>query len=1035
MRLVFDLFPCQTASRLRGIGRFTKSLADAMARLRGNHDMYALADGTRPETADALRQDLGSLLPAAHFATYTHTPLAGFHRNSEHDIAVATALVHRAYQAVAPDVVLYSSAFEDESVVALPQGRLPSAFRVAVLYDLIPWLFQAQYLNTPSQKKSYEQRLAALQSFDLLLAISEATRQDAIKILGFRPERIVNISGAASEIFQPAPADEDHDIGRFGIVRPFVLYTGNADYRKNQDGMLRAYAGLPLELRQLHQLVLNQVGDLQTFRRRLFALGLTEAEVVVTGHITDKDLISLYSQCKVFVFPSLYEGFGLPALEAMACGAPVIAANNSSIPEVMGLHDVLFDAASPASISAALDKVLTNDAWRNELASYGIARAKAFSWENTATLAWRAIERGLAAKAAAPAEARKQRIAFVCPLQDGASAHHAAAILPPLARHFDIDLFVEEGTAVDTPLPQDAFNVYAHSLLAERRDEYATVVYQMANDSRHAYMLELMEQFSGVVVSHDVALDAPVHALAERYAEAAVLTDEILYCHGLQGLLGHLKLRGRPSALLLNRHVLESADQLLLLNPAHLDQLRDANPGAWLPPTALLPASDPTACAGAYAKAIHAAIDGSQRHTISNLADALQDAAKDDAALEAIVGHAASNWRLRKQPRLLLDVTQLARSDLGSGIQRVVRNIAYEIAHLDARRPLELVQQKDGKLWRARGVTASLFGISTDTLAEVMPEREVLIQPGDTLLMIDSSWEQYADFAPIFQAVRQLGGKIVTVVYDLIPLRMPEMCIPGLVSVFRAWFRLAVEHSDTLLCISRSVADEARAYLRENKLLPPRKLEVLHWRLGADIAVRAETQEVRPQVRQMADDNHSPLFLMVGTLEPRKGHTFVLEAFEELWRNGSNARLCIAGSVGWIAPETMEHIRTHPQLNKTLFFVEKFTDAEINLCYAAATALIAASVAEGFGLPIVEAAQHQVPTLASDIPVFREVGGDGARYFSLESPHHLAEAVVAFSDMSREDRLAMASRVETLTWRQSAHKLLAAIGIAVDNAV
>jgi glycosyltransferase involved in cell wall biosynthesis len=1029
MRLVFDLFPCQTASRLRGIGRFTRSLADAMVRLRGHHDMYALANGMRPESADALRQDLGSLLPPAHFAAYTHIPLAGFHRDTENDIAVATALVHRAYQAVAPDVVLYASTFEDEPVVALPQGGLPSAFRVAVLYDLIPWLFQAQYLSASEQKKWYEQRLAALHDFDLLLAISEATRQDAIRILGFPPERIVNISGAASEIFRPSPPDEDHDIGRFGIVRPFVLYTGNADYRKNQDGMLRAYAAMPLELRQSHQLVLNQVGDLQAFRRRLFGLGLTDAEVVVTGHITDQDLISLYSQCKVFVFPSLYEGFGLPALEAMACGAPVIAANNSSIPEVMGRRDVLFDAGNPASITAALEKVLTNDAWRNELASYGIERTKAFSWDNTATLAWRAIEDGLAAKAAASSEAPKPRIAFVCPLQDSASAQHWTTILPLLAPRFDIDLFVEEGSAVNTPPLQDAFTVYTHTALAAKRDEYATVVYQMANHSRHAYMLQLMEQFNGVVVLHDVALDAPVKALAEHSSVASVLTDEILYCHGLQGLLEHLNQHDQRSELLLNRHVLESADQLILLNPAHLDGLRQSNPGAWLPPATLLPAADPAACAAMYEKVIHAAISGSQRHTIRNLADALQDAMPDDAALETVVGHAASNWRLRKQPRLLLDVTQLARSDLGSGIQRVVRNIAYEIAHFDLERPLELVQQKDGKLWRAGGVIASLFGVSADAI----PEQEVLIQPGDILLMIDSSWEQYADFAPVFRAVRQLGGKIITVIYDLIPLRMPEMCIPALVNVFRTWFPLAVEHSDTLLCISRSVADEVTAYLNEHKLLPPRKLKVVHWRLGADIAIRASEPAVRPQVQQMAADDRSPLFLMVGTLEPRKGHAFVLQAFEELWRNGADARLCIAGSVGWIAAEFMEHIRNHPQLNKKLFFVEKFTDAEINLCYAAATALIAASTAEGFGLPIVEAALHRVPTLASDIPVFREVGGDGARYFSLESPHHLADAVNAFSDMSKEDRFAMASRIETVTWRQSAQKLLAAVGVAANN--
>lgn len=1038
MRLVFDLFPCQTGSRFRGIGRFTQSLAEAMARSRGEHDLYTLANGLYPESMDALRQDISPLLPPGHFAAYTHTISNSFANGGTIHTAVATALVLRAYQALAPDVVLYASPFEgwnEQGVVPLPQGSLPTALRVAVLYDFIPWLFPDQHLeNAPNYKEWYKRRVAELHKFDLLLAISEATRRDAIDILGIPPERVVNISGAASSLFRPMAKSEHagSTIAQHGIVRPFVLYTGNADYRKNLDGMLQAYARLPAALRKMHQLVLNQVGDMAAFRSKTRALGLTADDVVVTGHVTDTALRCLYNQCKVFVFPSLYEGFGLPVLEAMACGAPVIAANNSSIPEVVGRNDVLFDATDPAAIAIALQNVLTNDSWRRELADYSIERAKLFSWDSTGKLAWQAIETSLDAKYVTPLQdclqrLPRSRIAIVCalPPQDTPAARHCCALLPLLGRYFEIDLFVEEGMQVDAPLLQAAFAIYPHTQLATRYDRYATVVFHVANSACHAYILPLMEQFTGIVVLHDVQLDVPVKVLAGRPGMEHVLRNEILYAHGLQGLITYLERDELPSSLSLNRHVLESAQQLILPNPSHADLLAQAGTGAWLPPMTLLTESDTASCVGDYVLAIHAAIGNAELHTVKHLADALENIAPNENVLHAIAYHATDNWGLRKQPRILLDVTQLAKVDARSGIQRVVRNIANEIGrYTELKRPVELVRQENGKLWRASRVISSIFGIDTQKI----PEQEVLIQPGDTLLMIDSSWEQYGDFLPIFQSVRRLGGKIVTVVYDLIPLLMSEKCSPGLVAVFNRWFNLAAEQSDMLLCISRSVADEVTAYLAEHKLKSARNLCISYWPLGADISVSNQEASIRQQVHQIAEDKQSPLFLMVGTIEPRKGHDFVLDAFDDIWQSGADIRLCIAGTVGWMVPDTVRRIRNHTQLNKKLFFIEKFTDAEINLCYATATALIAASVAEGFGLPIVEAALHQVPVLASDIPVFREVGRDGAKYFSLSSPRYLSEAIRAFADLSTEDRFMMACKITTITWQESAKNLLSAIG-------
>ncbi len=1034
MRLVFDLFPCQTASRRRGIGRYTQSLAESMLHLQGQHDVFLLANQHFPDSVDELRQQFGAMVNPGHFSTYTHTPLKGFGTDHPNDLAVAAALVHHAYQAIAPDVVLYAGPFEDEAVVPFPHETLPSALRVAILYDLIPCLFPEQYLNSPSLKQWYEHRLSSLHKFDLLLAISEATRQDAIRILGIPPERVVNIGGAASDMFRPLPHAERSNIARFGISRPFVLYTGNADYRKNQDGMLRAYAELPAALRASHQLVLNQVGDRDSFDRRIKSLGLSDNDVIVTGHISDQDLISLYNECKVFVFPSLYEGFGLPALEAMACGAPVIAANNSSIPEVMGRSDVLFNAADPTAIAAALEHVLADAELRSELSRYGIERAKTFSWQRTAALAWNAIEEHLRIRSTSavtgvkPSTPRSCIAVFLPALQpEDRVARHCKEILEGLAAHFDIDIFTDHGAARPGSEAIDQFPSYHHTAFAERRDRYSTVVYQIANEASYAFMLPLMAQHNGVVVLHDALLDKPAKSLTENLGKPLLLAEEILHAHGLSGLIRYVKQGEQSAALSFNRRVLESANQLILAGANPMEALPcHENSAAWMPPVTRLQPNDTPSNVNHYIKVIQSAILADDSQVIKRIAECISHMSPDDTTLQKVSRIAARNWRLRNQPRLLIDVTQLAKSDARTGIQRVVRNIAYEIVGLEGMQcPVELVHQVDGTLWRASKVIGSIFDIP----ASSVPEQQIVIHPGDTLLMIDSSWEQYRGFLPIFQTVRELGGKIVTVIYDIIPLRTPELCVPALVTVFRTWFRLAVEESDTLLCISRATADEVKIYLNEQNIQQRRRLSVLHWPLGGDIAVRTTETAVREPVRQMAADNSSPLFLMVGTLEPRKGHQFTLDAFEELWRNGSNVRLCIAGSVGWIDTKTIEQIRNHPLLNTKLFFVESFTDAEIEICYAAATALIAASVAEGFGLPIVEAALHNVPTLASDIPVFREVGGDGARYFSLADSRYLAEAVIEFSTLTPQERLGMAAKIRTVTWRQSAERLLSAIGL------
>ena len=181
-----------------------------------------------------------------------------------------------------------------------------------------------------------------------------------------------------------------------------------------------------------------------------------------------------------------------------------------------------------------------------------------------------------------------------------------------------------------------------------------------------------------------------------------------------------------------------------------------------------------------------------------------------------------------------------------------------------------------------------------------------------------------------------------------------------------------------------------------------------------------------------------PSFLMVGTIEPRKGYLQTIEAFSQLWNDGNDVSLVIVGREGWKdlsddmrrdIPTTIDRLRTHPELNKRLFWLEGISDEYLEKIYAASTCLIAASYGEGFGLPLIEAAQHKLPIIARDIPVFREVAGEFAWYFEGNDPVKLKDAIAGWMDMQINKGAPQSRNIPILSWAQSAEQLIMKMGI------
>jgi glycosyltransferase involved in cell wall biosynthesis len=165
-------------------------------------------------------------------------------------------------------------------------------------------------------------------------------------------------------------------------------------------------------------------------------------------------------------------------------------------------------------------------------------------------------------------------------------------------------------------------------------------------------------------------------------------------------------------------------------------------------------------------------------------------------------------------------------------------------------------------------------------------------------------------------------------------------------------------------------------------------------------------------------------FLIVSTIEPRKGHAQVLAAFEALWRGGVDVNLVIVGKQGWMVDDLCEKLRTHAELDQRLFWLEGISDEYLEKVYAASTCLIAASYGEGFGLPLIEAAQHGLPILARDIPVFREVACEHAAYFKAETPSELAAVMKSWLSDYQKNKHPKSSTMKYLTWKESTAMLL-----------
>lgn len=273
--------------------------------------------------------------------------------------------------------------------------------RVITVHDAI--IFEADEVATQSRNNAFYFSLirrAAL-SARVVLTVSEFSKHRIVELMKVDPERVVVTPIAASpDLTSPASPDAIKTFKlRHNLTRPYVLYVGGTGLRKNVPNLLRAYRALHPDLRETYDLVI--AGKLHSDlpyhveARALLADPLTPGMIHVIDSIDQEEMAAAYSGASAFVFPSLYEGFGLSPLEAMACGAPVLTSQRTSMPEVAGNAAILFDPSSVADLTNRLTSVLESPDLRTSLRKLGIERAKQFTWANTAKLTMQAYTKAL----------------------------------------------------------------------------------------------------------------------------------------------------------------------------------------------------------------------------------------------------------------------------------------------------------------------------------------------------------------------------------------------------------------------------------------------------------------------------------------------------------------------------------------------------------------------------------------------------------------------------------------------------------------
>ena len=410
------------------------------------------------------------------------------------------------------------------------------------------------------------------------------------------------------------------------------------------------------------------------------------------------------------------------------------------------------------------------------------------------------------------------------------------------------------------------------------------------------------------------------------------------------------------------------------------------------------------------------------RNSIVHQVAHLETVPDDEGTLFSIAEGIVDTFHVAMQRQLLIDVSALVLVDLKTGIQRVVRSIVKTLIDNppDGFRVEPVYAAPDAPYRYARSFTLKSFGFPENTLVDEVVE----IKPKDILFVPDLHFQVVQSQKDYFLKIRNIGAAVFFLVHDILPLRRPDFFPEGTLNDFEQWLHI-VAQADGAICVSRTVADDLYCWLNQVQPYRLRPFAIGWNHHGADIAASIPSKGLPDGFDEtLLKLAKAPTILMVGTVEPRKGHLQVLKACEMLWIMGMKVNLVIVGKKGWMVDKVSKRLKRHNKLNRQCVWYQDISDEALQKLYKAASGILMASEGEGFGLPLIEAAQHKCPILARDLPVFREVAGTNAAYFSGNSPLKLAKALKSWIGRLNRGSAPQSSGMLWLTWQESTSQLI-----------